>query len=276
MNTEVQEKIRQALERFREQHPVQTMKIDGAWWEYLLTGEGEETLVFLHGMLGSVDVWWQQILALEGTYRILAVTYPAVPTLEGLTEGVWRLMAYYGIEKAAVIGSSMGGYLAQYMLSRYSEKWTHVVLGNTFPPNDHIARETRWQRRLLPLLPEWLIKRQMRRHIEEVIYPSSGYSETVRWVLLEQLQRMRKEDLLARYRCIIEPFSPPQLGEQAPPVLIIESDNDPLIPPSLRNLLKSTYPTAGVYTFHEAGHFPYLSHSDEYTRVLQRFLAGEI
>ncbi len=270
-----QEAIRQALEAFRERHPVQTMKINGVWWEYLLTGEGEHTVLFLHGMLGSADVWWQQIEALKENYRILAVTYPAISTLEGLTEGVWRLMAYYGIRQATIVGSSMGGYLAQYILTRYPELWTQVVLGNTFPPNDQIARETRWLRPVLPFLPEWFIKRQMRRHVEEVVYPTSGYSETVRVVLLEQLKRMRKADLLARYRCIVEPFSPPDLEALGVPTLIVESDNDPLIGLELRNLLRITYPGARVYTFHQAGHFPYLSHPQEYNQVLRSFLEGE-
>ena len=37
--------------------------------------------------------------------------------------------------------------------------------------------------------------------------------------------------------------------------MVIESDNDPLIEPALREALKKTYAKAGVYTFHQAGHF---------------------
>ena len=52
------------------------------------------------------------------------------------------------------------------------------------------------------------------------------------------------------------------------PLLIIESDNDPLVPETFRAQVKTTYPGAAVYTFSGAGHFPYLSHPDAYTRVL--------
>ena len=53
--------------------------------------------------------------------------------------------------------------------------------------------------------------------------------------------------------------------------MIIESDNDPLIEPALREALRETYSQAYVYTFHQAGHFPYLNQAKEYTEVLKNF-----
>jgi pimeloyl-ACP methyl ester carboxylesterase len=54
-------------------------------------------------------------------------------------------------------------------------------------------------------------------------------------------------------------------------VLIVEADNDPLVEPQLREMLKKTYPTAKVETLHALGHFPYLNEPRSYARILENF-----
>jgi predicted alpha/beta-fold hydrolase len=57
-------------------------------------------------------------------------------------------------------------------------------------------------------------------------------------------------------------------------MMIIESDNDPLVAPVLRSELKTTYPSAIVYTFKSAGHFPYLNRTEEHTRIIAEFFSA--
>jgi len=54
-----------SLESFRQNHPLQTAEVDGEDWEYVAFGDGEETILFLHGMTGAYDIWWQQMEALQ-------------------------------------------------------------------------------------------------------------------------------------------------------------------------------------------------------------------
>jgi pimeloyl-ACP methyl ester carboxylesterase len=55
-------------------------------------------------------------------------------------------------------------------------------------------------------------------------------------------------------------------------VLIVESANDPLVKPQLREQLKALYPHAQVHSFADAGHFPYLNRPDAFTQLLRDFL----
>jgi pimeloyl-ACP methyl ester carboxylesterase len=55
--------------------------------------------------------------------------------------------------------------------------------------------------------------------------------------------------------------------------MIVESANDPLISPALRQLLRRTYPSARVHTFGAVGHFPYVNEPQAYSAVLEEFLA---
>ncbi|MCS7066246.1 MAG: alpha/beta hydrolase [Fimbriimonadales bacterium] len=260
----------QALQAFRRAHPLRTVKVNGNEWPYLVAGEGQRTLLLLHGMTGAPDIWFQQIDALKGDYRLIAVTYPAVSTLREMEAGIVAILEREGVSKCAVVGSSLGGYLAQYLVQKHPDRFTHAVFANTFPPNDEIARENRTLAALIPRLPEWLVMRFVRKNVEQVIVPAAGNDPLTRAFLTEMTSgRMSKAQFVARYRCIIEkfPVEPVRI-----PVLIIESANDPLVKPALRQRLKTLYPHAQIHTFPDAGHFPYLNQPQAFTRLLREFI----
>ena len=50
-----------SLRAFRSENPIKRLEVRGTPWEYLSLGEGEQTILFLHGMAGAYDIWWQQI-----------------------------------------------------------------------------------------------------------------------------------------------------------------------------------------------------------------------
>lgn len=267
----VDEQSVNSLVAFRTAHPLRTLEADGVKWEYLVLGEGDQTILFLHGMTGSYDIWWQQMEALQDKYRVISVTYPAVDSLEEMERGVMAILEAENVSQFYVVGSSLGGYFAQYLVARHPEKILAAVFANTFPPNEIIAEKNKTIGALLPYLPEWLVMNVLSGSIEESVYPASGYSELVRAFGLEQTYgRMSKTQVLGRYRSVVEPFEAPNVAELNIPVLIIEADNDPLVEEALREQLKETYPTAQVVTLSN-GHFPYLSMPDQYTRDIETF-----
>lgn len=77
-----------SLQAFRQSNPLEHIEVNGITWEYIAVGQGEEAILFLHGMTGAYDIWWQQIEALKDEYRIITLTYPPVSTLEELDAGV--------------------------------------------------------------------------------------------------------------------------------------------------------------------------------------------
>lgn len=51
----------ESLRAFRDAHPPVQIEVNGELWEYSALGHGEETILFLHGMTGAYDIWWQQV-----------------------------------------------------------------------------------------------------------------------------------------------------------------------------------------------------------------------
>jgi pimeloyl-ACP methyl ester carboxylesterase len=262
--------IAESLRRFRERHPLQIVRVGRQEWQYLVAGRGDKTVLLLHGMTGAPDIWWQQIEALAGEYRFIAVTYPPVDTLEAMDEGVQAILQRENVREYAVVGSSLGGYFAQYLVQKHPTQVRGAVFANTFPPNDEIARETRALATLMSLMPEWVVMAFVRKNVEQVIAPTSGNDPLTRAFLTEMTcGRMSKRQFLARYRCILQKFP---VEEARAPVLIVESANDPLVKAPLRERLKSVYPQARVHSFGDAGHFPYLNQPEAFTQVMRGFL----
>ncbi len=272
--SEVVQGVTQSLVAFRSANPTKTVEVNSLAWEYVALGQGEEVIVFLHGMTGAYDIWWQQMEALQGKYRLIAMTYPAAGSLAEMAEGVMAILDAEGVDQFNVVGSSLGGYFAQYLVATFPQRVQKAVFANTFPPNDLIAEENRVVGALLPYLPEWLIMNVLSGSIRESVIPTSEYSALVLTFGLEQTGgRMSKGQVIGRFKGVIDPFSDADLDALGIPVLIIESDNDPLVAPVLREELKTVYPSAEVHTFSGAGHFPYLNRADEYTRIIDQFFS---
>lgn len=267
---------RKSLQAFRRNYALQRIAVDGKSWPYLAAGAGDETILFLHGMAGGYDIWWQVIEALQDRFRIISVTYPPVENLAGLGRGILAILDQEKIFKLHVVGSSLGGYLAQYLVSTQPERLQKAVFANTFAPNEMIAEKTKKLGKILPYLPQWAVMMYLRQSATTAIYPASGNCELVLAYLMEQSHgMMTKKQFIARYRCVIDTFEPPLTADLKIPILIIEADNDPLVAEPLREMLKSTYPSARVKSLHNAGHFPYLNQPQEYTQILLDFFKSD-
>ena len=258
--------LKAAFEQFRAL-PLQQIEQGGYDWPYLALGKGNETVLFLHGMGGSYDIWWQQITALQDSYRIIAPTYPPVSTMEALAAGVIAILDRENISEVHLVGSSLGGDLAQYLAAYYPERVKSALFGNTFVADTDFKAVVTPMFAPLRWAPEWLIRYQFRKGILAQHYPASGQSEFLRAYLLEQgYGAMGVDQFRNRAWCVLDIYEK-RLSKDIP-LQIIESDNDPLVPEKFREQLKATYPGAGVYTFSGAGHFPYLSHPDTYNQIL--------
>ncbi len=256
----------EAYRRFLEAHSPRR----AAGVEVFDLGQGP-ALVFLHGMAGDGSAWWQQLLYFQDRYRVLAPSYPDAKDLAGLAERVLAALDALGVGEFVVVGSSLGGYLAQYLVKAVPHRVPAAVFANTFPPNNEIARKNGLLARAARLLPESLVRAAFLRQIERSIVPAGDHDPLLRHYLVENVRKLSKGNLLARWRALITPFEPPR---PEIPHLLVEASNDPLIPESLRILLPATYPRARRFVFEGGGHFPYLNRPQAYNAMLKDFLVS--
>ena len=259
------------------QVPIQSLDYEGNKWKYLVTGRGKESILFLHGMAGNYDFWWQQTNAFKDDYRIVSVTYPPVSSLAEMGKAITVILDKNNMQKVNVVGSSLGGYFAQYLLATYPNRIKKAVFGNTFPPNDLLEKQNSKLVVIAKILPEWLMMHFLRQGLYKNVIPAAQNDPLAKAVLVENTYgRMSKAQFVARYNCVVDKFQPNNDLQKQRDIMIFEADNDPLVPVELRIKLKQLYPQAQVHTFHGKGHFPYLNATVEYNQALKQFLLDSL
>lgn len=256
--------------------PTKEIEVDGIKWEYSVAGNGSKTILFLHGMGGAYDLWWQQITEFEKDYKVITYTLPEkINSLKKTKEGILKILEAENVTTFYAVGTSMGGYITQYLVKEIPSRIEKAVFGNTFPPNNLIVEENKGKSKLIPWLPELLISKLGEKKLNNELIPASKNSELLK-AFLPSLPFSKKQ-FMNRYYVVIDPFiaNPTKYEVKRIPKLIIESDNDPLIQPELRKEIKALYTDAEVYTFHNEGHFPYVTASADFNKIIRRFLNEE-
>ncbi len=259
------------------QKPLKTIIINHVEWKYLITGPGGKTILFIHGMGGAYNLWWQQVEYFQDDYKIITFSLPPeIDNLEDAANGIIEILNKEGINELYVAGTSMGGYIAQYLANIMPEKIEKLVLSNTFPPNTLLEKQNKSRIKIVPYLPEIVIHKFAGLQLRNSILPAAKHPE----LLAEFLPALpfSKKQFVNRSYIVFDKFTPRPGNYEIKRIqkLIIESDNDPLVDKLLREQLKETYNDAMVYTFHGEGHFPYINAAEKYNSVLKRFFDQKI
>jgi pimeloyl-ACP methyl ester carboxylesterase len=192
---------RERLFTFRAAHSYQEVTVNGVAWRYIACGRGEEALLFLPGAFLEADMWFNQILAFEEDYRIIA---PDAYALQGvfdmdvICDALLQSMDTERTEQATVIGISAGGGVAQMLLQRHPKRVHRVVLSHcgALEKNEETERTTRRILWLVRLLPAVVIRRVLRRMTtREMPFPSTAWRSCKRATRGLRRRGLRREGI---------------------------------------------------------------------------------
>jgi pimeloyl-ACP methyl ester carboxylesterase len=277
------------LKEFRLTHKYKHLLFDGAEWEYISCGRGEQTLLVLPGGLSVGESSFPLITAFENEYRIIAPSYALSLTMTGLCDGMAHILETEGVNQAHVLGGSYGGLVAQYFVRKYPDKARSLILSHTFVASQIFEKPLQIADKLSRVLPRSLFVPLLKLRfnkillstLREVKHPEFEFwraylNEAVASVHLKEVAVHQSRVLLDLAR---QPqFSPEDLKAWRGGILIIDSDNDPAISAKDRRLLRNTYPQAQAHTFHGAGHASSILMREEVISIIRCFLddpAGE-
>ena len=117
-----------------------TAKINDISMNYEIHGQGEP-LVLIGGLGTDISVYRKMICQLSEKHMVLAfdnrgaglTDKPDIPyTIEMMADDTAALMASAGIERASVLGTSLGGRIAMALALRHPGRVTKLVLVSTF------------------------------------------------------------------------------------------------------------------------------------------------
>jgi pimeloyl-ACP methyl ester carboxylesterase len=241
-------------------------------------------LLAIMGLTGSRWHWRRFPERFADAYRVITfdnrgVGESSVPrppyTAAQMANDALGLMDHLGIEKAVILGVSMGGMIAQELALKAPERVTKLVLGCTsfggakaIPPpqetTDAFASVGKGGgeaglRRLVEL--NWSKAAATTR--------SAEITELVQYGLSN---RMTPPGFHGQMMAVVTHDTQSRLSALKPPTLLVTGDEDLLIPPTNSNLLANQIPGAQVVVLEKTGHMFWIESAAEAETAIRQFL----
>ena len=137
-------------------------KLNGININYRVEGRGEP-LVMIMGFTASRSGWIRQIPFFRKYYRVVTFDNrgvgksdkpPGPYSTRMMADDTVRLMDLLGIEKAHIVGLSMGGMIAQELAINYPQRIMKLILAATYARQDETSGDSLEQAEFLQLTPE--------------------------------------------------------------------------------------------------------------------------
>lgn len=251
-------------------------------------GSGERNLVLIHGLGARADRWRSNLepLAAAG-YHCYALDLPGhgfaykgadyeygVPAFAGF---VGDFLDSMGLERAAIVGTSLGGHVAGYFAARHPDRAVALVLVGAVG--------------IMPLGPE--ASENVRANVKNVT--RDGIAGKLRFVLarqelvtedlIEEEFRINNSpgaqaafDVLGDY--IVDSIDDDNVGaalkDYAEPMLLIWGAEDRAVPLSVGHGARDLLARPRLEVIEGTGHCSYMEDTERFNEILVGFLAREV
>lgn len=273
--------LAQQLGTFLLTHPVQHVDSYRHRWEYYVGGAGADVVVLLPGVGGKAEEMFAVLTALEGDFRVIAISYPdEFVHVPDLTYAISLILDIEVVPSACFLGHSLGGMFAECYMLEYPERTNGLILANVAHFGTFHETIVRAIAAIAPFLPrEWVdhlcttaLHRQLR---------GSGGEAFWAPYLTEVLTSFSKKGFESRLEAVVDvlpkyPTKKLDIDTWKRRVLIIESDNDPIFTAPEREALRLLYSQAVSHVIPGAGHLSLYTRPEEFVAVVHSFLTQYI
>lgn len=245
------------------------------------TDEGAgHCIVLLHGFCGSHEYWNKIIPDLSKKHRVLAVdlrghgsssTAKDEYQIEQMADDIAKLIRALDVEKATIIGHSLGGYVTLAFAERFPEMLhSFALIHSTALPDDEAGKANRVKGMeriekegiepfVHDLIPKLFAPQNLERFDGEIQFAQQIGNKTSKYGAIGALKAMKNRG--DRQKVLQNPDLP---------ILLIAGRNDQVIPPEKTFLHKGAH--IMERTLEKSGHMGMLEESDQLTGIIFEFL----
>ncbi len=241
-------------------------------------------VILLHGWINSWDVWRDSMVTLAKTrrYRVYALDFwgfgdsatgaedsDATFQVSSYVEMVHQFMMTLGIQKAPIIGHSMGGTVALSMALEHPDRVARTaivgapVVGSSLNPflrlsGYNLIAQLVWR---YPFIRDNIMKILL-----------AGDSREVKAMIFRDVQRTTMESFFRSIGDLRATDLRSRLDTLESPVLGMYGVKDNIVSPSNAGLLTSGSRIAKIVMMNHSRHFPMIDEPDRFVAALQEFL----
>jgi pimeloyl-ACP methyl ester carboxylesterase len=262
----------------------------------LTAGDGIETVILIHGLGSNKTSFFETVSALTPEYTVHAIDLPGFGSSSKplrapydaawFARGVIRFMDAQGINRAHIVGNSLGGRVSIEVGLTAPERVRSLSLlspSMAWRRRRHFVPLVRLLRPELAAIPhtfgDALVRQQFWSMFSrpERIHPSAAD------VAVEEFLRTYRSvnarvafHASARHIYLEEPNGPTgfwtRLGELQPPALFVWGDEDPLVSPAFARYVRDALPDARQVVLEQCGHVPQVEHPVDANALVRDFI----
>ncbi|MDX6200294.1 MAG: hypothetical protein QOJ79_3445 [Actinomycetota bacterium] len=247
------------------------------YWEE--SGEGAP-LLLIQGLGWSAEMWYSLVPELETAYRVIRYDargigrsdVPAGPyPIEVMADDALAVLRAAGVDRAHVLGVSLGGIVAQEVALRHPAAVTSLILGCTHPG----GAETIWPD------PEVLdaLKNRAAASFDEVVAQAREFAYAPGATCVEEDIRRRLELPTSNegYEAqlmggLTFPGTTTRLPALTIPVLVFTGDLDRMVPPTNSENIAAAVKDATLVIIPGAGHVNFTEQPAAVAKAVREFL----
>jgi len=246
-------------------------------------GQGPD-LVLTHGWGLHGGIWQPVIDALQDRYRLTIIDLPGhghspVPAGGFDLNRLSQLMLDAAPENATWIGWSLGGMASLYAALHWPQQidkvvmvaaqpqfvqtadWPHATPANNLAAfTDNLTNNT---------------EQTLKRFLGLQVRGTAGEKEMLRGIrdIVDQRPLPQTEALRLGLEILNNTNLRPQLDQLQCPIQVILGERDMLVPIATAKKVQQLLPQARIDIMKEAGHTPFLSHSEQFLALLEEFIS---
>jgi pimeloyl-ACP methyl ester carboxylesterase len=245
--------------------------------QYAETGRADgEPIIMLHGYTDSWYSYSRVLPELAPKYRGISITQrghgdsdrPGSYTGDDFAADVDGLMQALGIERATIVGHSMGSFVAQTVAIRYPHRVKKLVLigSAAVAGNEIIVGLNDFVQTLTdPVDSTFIYEFQA----STIYYPvPQPFLDMVVQESRKLPAQVWKDALVG----LINTVNAPRLGEIQAPTLVVWGDRDGIFTRADQDALVAAIPNATLTVYPETGHGLHWERPREFTRELEKFV----
>ncbi len=261
-------------------------RVDGVRIFYRKYGQGFPLLLIMG--LGANSDWWdmQMLSMLSERYQVVTFDNRGAGRSEGTGErytiplaarDTCGLMEYLGIDKAHLLGISMGGMVAQEFALSYPEKVEKLVLVCTNAGGHQQALDRPEVFRVLAARSGGVPLEELAREYIRLLYPQKFIEEhpekVEEFVQVYQAMPPPEHGWAWQMEAVLQWESLSRLTEIRCPTLVLTGDQDVLIPAEDARTLAEKIPHARLIVYPAVCHGIFGQVTEEATRDILNFLS---
>jgi 3-oxoadipate enol-lactonase len=244
------------------------------------------TVLLLTGLGAKRLGWYKQLDVFGQIYRAIAVDHrdtgdsdltPAPYTTADQADDVAAMLKALGIQQAAIVGISMGGFISLELTLRHPELVEKLVLTSTSAGGPTHVQPGPEMLAMLAGDRRGMEPGEVGRQTYALIM-APGYAEHHPEVMERVTENARYRPQPAEaYRRQLQACmghnASDRLDQIHVPTLVVHGEADPLVPVENGKYLAAHIPGARLILYPDTGHIPIIERADEYNRDVLAFLA---